>query len=82
MMTTDDKRALCGPITIDGQRASVGGARLDYALVAMLPDGPDVKYSWPAVARMREREAPYCARCSRHLRDGERRHGVPECSTH
>ena len=53
-MTTDDKREYCyKSVTLNGVRAVVRGALLDFGLVWQL-DAPYLKceYSWPTIDRV------------------------------
>ena len=56
---TDDvlaeRRGLCGPITIKGLHAAVGGARNRFATV-FYGDGRLDEVAWETIARLREKD--------------------------
>jgi hypothetical protein len=50
---TLDRYALCeATVTLNGQRAKVSGAGLDYARVTDVATGLSAEWSWEAVARV------------------------------
>jgi hypothetical protein len=53
-MTTSAKYDLCWTpdVTLDGKPAKISGARLPFARVTALPDGPGYEWAWETVARV------------------------------
>jgi hypothetical protein len=53
MPTLEQRYELCAAeVTLDGKRAKITGARLEFARVTVLPDGPGYEWAWPTVARI------------------------------
>jgi hypothetical protein len=53
MMTIDEKRALCGPIELEGGRAHVGGAQNRWASVVYYGTCAEEEYAWETIERLR-----------------------------